>query len=310
MKTRYPLKLVLFGLATCALEELRADCVPAPSGLISWWRAEGTTNDSAGNHPGTLVGGAGFASGHVGQAFSFNASSDTGVIVPSASALNPTGAITIEAWVRPTSFPNVAPTVVRKDVNAIGTTQYSLLVGSGATAGVAHMNIGGAGTATGGSILTNAWTHLAGTYDRQFIRLYINGVEVTNTAATSPIPISTEYIGIGRHASFTTRNFDGLIDEVSIYNRALSAGEIATIHAAGNAGKCATGPKLNIAPLPGAVRLTWTTNATGYLLETNSALTLPTGWGVLTSNYSVLNTNYAVTNTIGDSTRLYRLHKP
>jgi hypothetical protein len=67
---------------------------------------------------------------------------------------------------------------------------------------------------------------------------------------------------------------------------------------------------LFIAALPGAVRLTWTTNATGYLLETNSALTLAANWGVLTSNYSVLNTNYAVTNAVGDATRFYRLHKP
>ena len=69
-------------------------------------------------------------------------------------------------------------------------------------------------------------------------------------------------------------------------------------------------PRLDIAPLPGAVRLTWMTNATGYLLETNSALTLPAGWGVLTSNYSILYTNYAVTNALGGATRFYRLHKP
>jgi hypothetical protein len=69
-------------------------------------------------------------------------------------------------------------------------------------------------------------------------------------------------------------------------------------------------PRLNITALPGAVRLTWTTNATGYLLETNSALALSAGWGVLTSNYSVLNTNFAVTNAFDDAARFYRLRKP
>jgi len=69
-------------------------------------------------------------------------------------------------------------------------------------------------------------------------------------------------------------------------------------------------PTLNIAALPGAVRLTWTTNATGYLLETNNALTIPAGWGVLTSNYSVLDTNFAVTNAIGGAMLFYRLHQP
>jgi hypothetical protein len=69
-------------------------------------------------------------------------------------------------------------------------------------------------------------------------------------------------------------------------------------------------PVLNIEPLPGAVRLTWTTNAPSYMLETNSILTQPAGWGVLASNYSILNTNYIVINAISSDTMFYRLHKP
>ncbi len=65
---------------------------------------------------------------------------------------------------------------------------------------------------------------------------------------------------------------------------------------------------LNIAALPGAVRLTWTTNAPGFALETNG--NLATAWGVLTTNYSIIETNYAVTNTVDSATRFYRLHKP
>jgi hypothetical protein len=58
------------------------------------------------------------------------------------------------------------------------------------------------------------------------------------------------------------------------------------------------------------VRLTWTTNATGFLLETNNAPTLPAAWGVLSSNYGILNSNFAVTNTLGNAPRFYRLRKP
>jgi hypothetical protein len=68
-------------------------------------------------------------------------------------------------------------------------------------------------------------------------------------------------------------------------------------------------PRLNIAALPSAVRLTWTTNSFGYLLETNHALPLTNGWGVLTTNYSVIGTNYAVTNSTGGALRFYRLRK-
>jgi hypothetical protein len=62
-------------------------------------------NDIVGSNDGTLVGGAGFAAGIVGQAFSFDASLDSGVIVPSGPNLNMTEAITLDAWVKPSSFP-------------------------------------------------------------------------------------------------------------------------------------------------------------------------------------------------------------
>lgn len=69
-------------------------------------------------------------------------------------------------------------------------------------------------------------------------------------------------------------------------------------------------PRLNIAALPGAVRLSWTTNATSYLLETNGSLALLAGWGLLTSNYSIIETNYAVTNVSAGAAQYYRLRKP
>jgi trimeric autotransporter adhesin len=68
-------------------------------------------------------------------------------------------------------------------------------------------------------------------------------------------------------------------------------------------------PRLNIASLPSAVRLTWTTNSIGFLLETNSALRLTNGWDVLTTNYSIIGTNCAVTNSTGAAVRFYRLHR-
>jgi hypothetical protein len=69
-------------------------------------------------------------------------------------------------------------------------------------------------------------------------------------------------------------------------------------------------PRLHIVSLPpAAVRLTWTTNSFGYLLETNRSVVLSNSWGVLTTNYSVIGTNYAVTNAVNDATRFYRLRK-
>ncbi len=124
---------------------------------------------------------------------------------------------------------------------------------------------------------------------------------VVNLANSAPLVANS-----GVCQGFGTSPLNGLLDEIKIYNCALSASQIADAAGIPDPNR----PTLNLAALPGAVRLTWTTNATGYLLETNNALTLPAGWAVLTSNYSVLDTNYAVTNAISGATRFYRLRKP
>ncbi len=216
-------------------------CVTPPSGMVGWWPSEGNANDiSGGNNNGALQGGAMFAPGKVGQAFSFDASTNSGVIVPSSSSLNPTDAITLDAWVRPSSFPNGGPAVIRKDTNNVGTTQYSLNVGDGSTTGVVHCNIGGFIGVTGGLVPLNQWSHIACTYDRQNLRAYLNGVEVVSAAATQAIPTPSPdtNLAIGKEDGFTDRNFDGLIDEVEIFNRALTQTEIQGIFNADSAGKC------------------------------------------------------------------------
>jgi hypothetical protein len=69
-------------------------------------------------------------------------------------------------------------------------------------------------------------------------------------------------------------------------------------------------PVLSINTLPGAVRLAWTTNAVGFLLESNNMPASIAGWGVFTSNYFVLSTNYVVTNLLDDPVRFFRLRRP
>ena len=89
----------------------------------------------------------------------------------------------------------------------------------------------------GGTVVLNEWTHLACVYDRVAARVYVNGEEVAAAPATQPIPASSLPLGIGRVESLTSRNFDGLIDEVEIFNRALTEDEIRAIYDAGSAGK-------------------------------------------------------------------------
>ncbi|MCP5096845.1 MAG: hypothetical protein GY943_14945, partial [Chloroflexi bacterium] len=76
-------------------------CIPPPADIISWWPGDGNANDIRGGYDGTLINGASFASGKVGQAFSFDGVDD-GVIVPNPSMLNfGVGAdFSLTAWIR------------------------------------------------------------------------------------------------------------------------------------------------------------------------------------------------------------------
>ena len=83
----------------------------------------------------------------------------------------------------------------------------------------------------------NGWTHLACVYDRVAVRIYVNGEEVAAAPATQQIPAGSMPLGIGRAESYTIRNFEGLIDEVELFDRVLTAAEIKAIYDAGSAGK-------------------------------------------------------------------------
>ena len=73
----------------------------------------------------------------------------------------------------------------------------------------------------------NTWTHLAATYDGATMRLYVNGVQVASRAQTGTIATSTNPLQIGGDSLYG-QYFAGMIDEVRVYNRALSVTEIQT----------------------------------------------------------------------------------
>jgi len=74
-------------------------CVPAPSGLAAWWRAENNADEVVGGLTGTLFNGTTFVGGTVGQAFGFNGTNQY-LEVADAPALTLTNELTIEFWVK------------------------------------------------------------------------------------------------------------------------------------------------------------------------------------------------------------------
>ncbi|MEQ1764756.1 MAG: LamG-like jellyroll fold domain-containing protein [Pyrinomonadaceae bacterium] len=225
-------------------------CTPAPAGLISWWRADGNASDSRSGNHGTLVGGATFASGIVGAAFSFDGDDDR-VEVPTNTTLDPpTGHVTAEAWIYPTlPFPGGGSIINKRTIaNNAG---YSLERSASKTLYWA-VPIGGhfIFISSVAAVPDNSWTHVAGTYDGTTLRIYVNGVDAGSVIHTvgGPVSPTTGKLVIGEHIA-NEINFKGLIDEPSVYDRALSATEIASIHAAGPAGKCQTTPEPTPTPI-------------------------------------------------------------
>jgi hypothetical protein len=214
------------------VEGLEERAVPAvynlPSGAIAWWRAQGNAADSIGGHDGTLVNGTTFASGVFGgQAFHFDTTQHQGVLIPDSPSLDPTDALTLEAWVNPSSLPNAFPTVFRKDFPGTGNAQYAITVSSASDqAAFGWVSDGVNEFAIGGSVPLNTWSFLVGTYDGSTIRMYVNGSEVGSKVVVHPLRSGTGTLAIGRQFAAEDRDFDGLIAEPAIFNRALSAEEI------------------------------------------------------------------------------------
>jgi hypothetical protein len=88
--------------------------------------------------------------------------------------------------------------------------------------------IAGSRLLSGGTVATNTFQNVAGVYDGQFMRLYINGVQVASNdfGSIAPIPTNNRSLKIGVDFTGNGNLFSGLIDEVNIFNRALSASEI------------------------------------------------------------------------------------
>ncbi|CAN5522130.1 hypothetical protein BH10ACI3_BH10ACI3_18250 [soil metagenome] len=212
-----------------------------PANLTAWLPGDGNTNDVQGANNAILQNGATYGTGKVGQGFQFDGVDDQ-ITVPHNVNQNGGTNISIEAWINPTTLPHGGTIFQKRTSGNIGgyvleTTQTS---GSGAANGLQFViMIGGVyRTLNPANVLTtNAWQHVAATYDGAFMRMYVNGVEVGNRAQTGAIDTSTSDVIIGRNAASPTIAFQGNIDEIALYNRALNATEIRDVYYAQSGGK-------------------------------------------------------------------------
>ena len=207
-----------------------------PAGMIAYWPGDGHARDIAGGHDGTLDQGATFAPGVMGQAFAFDGVDDR-VHIPYSPELYPPS-VTVEAWIKPNDIRWM------KIVDTGGVYLLSI-EGEGKLFGmIAPSSLGGSRySLRGGSIPAGQWSHVAATYDALAGRwiLYVNGWEVAAKDLEDNNPLISRdasapdawdvTTSIGSYRYYGGGHFfDGLIDEVAIYNRALTAQEILLIY--------------------------------------------------------------------------------
>jgi len=218
--------------------------VPNLDGIVSWWPGELTFSDVVGGNNGSNINAVTFVAGEAGSAFSFNGTS-TRIVAPDAPNLDLTNALTIEMWVKSRGWAGSNRGLLGKwgdnlftqrsysfDVQPSGRA-YLLVSADGLTVNQAFV-------ASTTLIPVNQWTHLAATYDGSTLRYYVNGQLEASVAWSQGIFSGRAPLVIGASLTSDTTAYafyDGLIDEPSIYRRALSSTEIANIYAAGASGK-------------------------------------------------------------------------
>ena len=307
-------------------------CAPTPSNLVSWWRGEGSALDATGTNNGVLEGRVGFAPGEVNQAFTFNGT-DADVRVPASASLNLGAAdgITMETWINPAEVMQQHPLVEWND----GRFGVHLWIASTTGGGRGSLWVDIKDTSLGdhfsrtptGLLVSNVWQHVAATYARSngSTVLYINGVARAQATlgVFTPRTIGDLYLGLRPFDGGAGTRFVGLMDEVSLYSRALSAVEIQAIYNAGSGGKCPLPPPLLtpptiIARAPSPVikglgfnvltfRLSIPTEAgTAYVVEYKDRLADPS-WQTLTTVDGTGLDIQITDNGLTNATRFYRV---
>jgi hypothetical protein len=214
-----------------------ASCVAPPTGLISWWSGDGHANDITSSNHGTLHGHATFAPGMVEQALSLDGYGDF-VSIPFNSNYDfaPHEQFTIDAWVKPEPRRSNQAILVKAPVYS-DAWDWGLYVDSRNhfMAGLHFQHVLRSTTV----VQSGTWYHVAVTYDNASWKLYVNGVLEAEHVGT-PITQSTGALAMGRKGESAFHNdfFQGLIDEVELFDRALTADDIQEIYNAGAAGKC------------------------------------------------------------------------
>jgi chitodextrinase len=226
------IRALVRAVAAAALIALAVSAAPAAAGtgpVASYSfneRAGSVLPDLSGNgNNGTVINGS-WSSGKYGNSLHFNGSSSR-VTVPSSASLSAYSAMTIDAWVRPSSLGTSWRDIAIKQQP--GELTYGLYANSNVKAPAGIVYTGGSEKTDygAGTLPLNAWSYVATTYDGAVLAVYINGNLSSTQFVSGPIATSSGTLEIGGNTVWGEW-FAGRIDELRVYNRALTRSEISS----------------------------------------------------------------------------------
>lgn len=244
--------LAACGWVAASLPVQAQNCLPPPAGLVHWWRGEGNGFDSISIQDAVLIGGVQFAPGEVGTGFSFSGSGDDYIALPQnifPAPVSDTGTtpFSFEVWFQTTVGGGILGQQDLVPFNStLGGYVPALYVG---TNGLLYAQMfWGTGAQLVSTNLVNdgQFHHALVTYDGAVENLYLDGVLIGATpfvqqgySSNYYYELGTAYTGGWDGAPGEWFPFTGVIDEASLYDRALSPAEAVALFKAGSAGKCA-----------------------------------------------------------------------
>lgn len=227
----------------------------SPSGLAAWWPLNGDPREAiAGVHNFGLAGGSNYATGRISLGLELDGSTGRALALAGSGldvGSSPDG-LTVEMWVNPSEFRDT-PLVEWASDGAYGVSLRQWWFGQGLygflkdASGAEHV------ISANGVMELGVWQHVALTYDAQsgFARLYRNGAEIAVKDVGVFVP-KTDLDFVAGASKAEGRYFKGVLDEVSLYGRSLTASEIQAVYLAGDYGKAPSDEPLNEAPIVSA----------------------------------------------------------
>jgi hypothetical protein len=199
---------------------------------VATYKLDGNAGDDSGNGNNGTAPNVTYAAGEFDEAAVFNGSSS--YVDLGSTSLGGTNNITISAWIKPSSTQMAYATIIDSNHQDLGgfVIQQNNTSTNQFVFGLKYSLPGSFHVSSSFSLTANTWNHLAFVIDSSGnYSAYVNGsVAFTGTGFTGLNTTTAKLVKIGRNAESAARYFNGSIDQVRIFNRALDSGEVTQLY--------------------------------------------------------------------------------